>query len=77
MNSMLLLIPLGVLLAGVAMWAFFWSVNNGQYDDMDAPAHSILFDDDDDMIPPESRITPEDTPTADDNSLTKQAPKDD
>lgn len=72
MNSMLLLIPLGVLLAGVAMWAFFWSVNNGQYDDMDAPAHSILFDDDDEMIPPESRVKPEDTARSEQDDSTGQ-----
>jgi len=72
MNSMLLLIPLGVLLAGGAMWAFFWSVNNGQYDDMDAPAHSILFDDDDDMIPPESRVNPEDSASSEEDSNTGQ-----
>jgi len=25
---------------------FFWAVNNGQYDDMEGPAHRILDDDD-------------------------------
>jgi nitrogen fixation-related uncharacterized protein len=26
---------------------FFWAVDSGQYDDLDGPAHSILFDDED------------------------------
>jgi nitrogen fixation-related uncharacterized protein len=26
---------------------FFWAVDSGQYDDLDGPAHSILFDDQD------------------------------
>ncbi|WP_409526227.1 cbb3-type cytochrome oxidase assembly protein CcoS [Nitrincola sp. MINF-07-Sa-05] len=77
MNSMLLLIPLGIILAGGAMWAFFWSVNNGQFDDLDSPAHSILFDDDGDMIPEESRIKAEKTAPPEEDSHTDQDRKND
>ena len=39
-----------------ALRAFYaWAVKNGQYDDMDGPAHRILYDDDKDMIPREAR----------------------
>ena len=31
MSIALLLIPLGLLLLGVAVWAFFWAVNNDQF----------------------------------------------
>ena len=47
-----LLIPLAVILMGVAIWAFIWSVKSGQFDDMEGPAHRILMDDDDPRIPP-------------------------
>ena len=40
------LIPLGLLLLGVAIWAFFWAVRNGQFDDLETPAWRILMDDD-------------------------------
>jgi nitrogen fixation-related uncharacterized protein len=36
---------------GIAVWFFFWSVKNGQYDDLEGPAHRILMDDDDPLIP--------------------------
>ena len=39
-----------------AIGFFLWNVNNGQYDDLESPAHKILFDDDDDMIPDDSKI---------------------
>jgi len=31
----------------VAIYIFFWAVDTGQYDDLDGPAHSVLFDDQD------------------------------
>jgi cbb3-type cytochrome oxidase maturation protein len=30
------LIPLGLVLAAGALGAFFWAVNNGQFDDLDS-----------------------------------------
>ncbi len=45
MEVLYLLIPLAVLLAGVIVWAFFWSVKSGQFDDLEGPAHRILMDD--------------------------------
>ncbi|WP_020680336.1 cbb3-type cytochrome oxidase assembly protein CcoS [Marinobacterium rhizophilum] len=51
MDILYLLIPIAIIFVGCALWAFFWSVNSGQYDDMESPAHSILFDDDDSLIP--------------------------
>lgn len=40
------LIP-GMILLGLAGFlVFFWAVRNGQYDDMEGPAHRILDDDD-------------------------------
>ncbi|SDR83216.1 cbb3-type cytochrome oxidase assembly protein CcoS [Pseudomonas oryzae] len=47
MSALYLLIPVAVVLVALAIWMFFWAVDNGQYDDLDSPAHSILFDDED------------------------------
>ena len=51
MTILYLLIPLGLVLLGVAAWAFMWAVRSGQFDDMEGPAHRILMDDDDPRIP--------------------------
>lgn len=45
MEVVYLLIPLAAVLAGVIIWAFFWSVRSGQFDDLEGPAHRILMDD--------------------------------
>ena len=46
MSILFLLIPLGLLLLGFAVWAFFWAVGTGQFDDLDTPAWSVVMDDD-------------------------------
>jgi cbb3-type cytochrome oxidase maturation protein len=40
------MIPMGILIVIGAVWAFFWAVNSGQFDDLDSPAWRILLDDD-------------------------------
>lgn len=47
MDTLLWLIPLTLLLGGIGLWAFVWSLRSGQYDDMEGAAARILFDDDD------------------------------
>lgn len=47
MAALYILIPVAVVLVALAIWIFFWAVDSGQYDDLDGPAHSILFDDED------------------------------
>ncbi len=47
MAALYILIPVAVVLVALAIWVFFWAVDSGQYDDLDGPAHSILFDDED------------------------------
>ena len=46
MSILYLLIPLALLLLGGAVWAFFWAVGNGQFDDLDTPALRVIMDDD-------------------------------
>nr|WP_300306805.1 cbb3-type cytochrome oxidase assembly protein CcoS [Halomonas sp.] len=47
MSILFLLIPLSLILLGLAIWAFFWAVRNDQFEDLEGPAYRILFDDDD------------------------------
>lgn len=46
MESLYLLIPISVVLVFLIGVAFWWSVRNGQFDDMEGPAYRILMDDD-------------------------------
>ena len=46
MKIIFVLIPLSLILLGVAIWGFFWMVRNDQFDDMESPAWRILTDDD-------------------------------
>ena len=45
MNIILVLIPITLLILGVAVWAFFWAVRSGQFDDLESPAYDILMED--------------------------------
>lgn len=44
MEIVYLLVLLALVLAGVIVWAFFWSVKSGQFDDLEGPAHRVLMD---------------------------------
>ena len=45
MNGLAFLIPVALLLGLGGLWAFLWSLNSGQYEDMDGAALRILIDD--------------------------------
>lgn len=51
MNILLFLIPVSIVLLGVAAWAFRWAVRKGQFENLDAAAIDILRDDDADQPP--------------------------
>lgn len=51
MKIILILIIISLLIAGGFLFAFFWAVRNGQYDDDFTPSMRILIDDD--MLSPE------------------------
>lgn len=55
MQIVMVLVPLMLILVAVGLVLFNWAVKNGQYDDLDGPAHRILYDDDKDMIPDDAR----------------------
>ena len=46
MEILILLIPLSVLLAFVIGIVFWWSAENGQFDDLESPGQRILMDND-------------------------------
>lgn len=48
MAILLFLIPVSVILLGLAIWAFVWAVRGGQFDDLDTPPLDVLRDDDQD-----------------------------
>lgn len=53
MNILLFLIPVSLVLLGVAVWAFRWAVRKGQFENLDAAAIDILRDDDAEPLPPQ------------------------
>lgn len=58
MEILYALIPLSIVIVTVAVMVFRWAVNSGQYDDLEGPAHSILFEDDQHMIPKDNESNP-------------------
>jgi cbb3-type cytochrome oxidase maturation protein len=52
MAILLVLVPISLILLGVAVWAFVWAVRAGQYDDLDTQAIAMLHDDADDAASP-------------------------
>jgi cbb3-type cytochrome oxidase maturation protein len=46
MNIIFILIPLGLVVLAAGVFAFFWAVRAGQFDDLETPAWSIILDDD-------------------------------
>ena len=47
MTILFALIPLAMALLALAVWAFFWAVRAGQFDDLETPALRILLDEED------------------------------
>jgi cbb3-type cytochrome oxidase maturation protein len=56
MDSLLWIVPLSLLLVAVALWAFFWAVDAGQFEDLESPGWSILEEDQSPSAPP--AVTP-------------------
>lgn len=45
MEVIFLLLPVALVLVAFVVWAFWWAIRSGQFDDMEGPAHRILMDD--------------------------------
>ncbi|MEE9491990.1 MAG: cbb3-type cytochrome oxidase assembly protein CcoS [Gammaproteobacteria bacterium] len=62
MDILFLLIPISLVVMGIAIGIFLWAIKSGQYEDLEGPAHRILMDDDDPRIPGnQSKKEPEDS----------------
>jgi len=46
MEALYLLVPLSVMLVGLALWVFFGAAESGQFEDLDGPGMRIVVDDD-------------------------------
>jgi cbb3-type cytochrome oxidase maturation protein len=44
MEILYFMVPLGLVLVAFGLWAFFWAVGSGQFDDLDSPGWSVLDD---------------------------------
>lgn len=44
MEVIFVLVPVSLIIVGVALWAFVWSVRNDQFEDLEKEAYGILFD---------------------------------
>ncbi|MEJ1990668.1 MAG: cbb3-type cytochrome oxidase assembly protein CcoS [Maritimibacter sp.] len=51
MSILIFLIPISLLLGGVGLMAFFWTLRSHQYDDPQGDAHRILSGEWDDAPP--------------------------
>lgn len=62
MSSLYLLLPLALLLGLIGLASMIWAVKTGQFEDLEGPAHRILFDDDEKMMPnrDKKRVDPSD-----------------
>jgi cbb3-type cytochrome oxidase maturation protein len=47
MEIILVLIPVSLVIVAIAIAAFFWAVDNNQYDDVERGGSEALFGDDD------------------------------
>jgi len=45
MSVLYIVLPLAMVMAAIALSAFFWAVHKGQFDDLDTPRYRALFDD--------------------------------
>ena len=45
MEIIYFLLPLSLIISLTGLYAFFWAIRSGQYDDTDTPQYRVLFDD--------------------------------
>lgn len=56
MQSLVYLIPLALVLGGLGLWGFLWSLKSGQYDDLEGAGWRAILDDDEAPPPPQRRM---------------------
>ena len=60
MDILYLLIPISLIIVAIAIGLFMWAIRSGQYEDMEGPAHRILMDEDDPLVPRKPDTTDKD-----------------
>lgn len=58
MSLVSVLIPVTLVLVGFGVWAFFWAVRTGQFDELDVPAWEILVEEHSAALPPVQAAPP-------------------
>ena len=56
MTVLYFLIPLALLLMGGALWALFWAIRSGQFDDLESQGWSVVLDEDRELEVPENPV---------------------
>lgn len=64
MEILFVLVPVSLLLIGLAIGAFIWAANSGQFDDLERQGYEILFDEDDPPREPDEPGADGDAPDA-------------
>jgi cbb3-type cytochrome oxidase maturation protein len=73
METIFVLLPLALLIAGIALGLFVWAARTGQFDDLDTPAVRILFDDEEPR--PAGKGSPSTLPEPTEAASTRRDPK--
>ncbi len=55
MESLYFLVPCALIFIAIAVKVLFWAINNGQYDNLDAEGHRILFEEKNKAVTPSSQ----------------------
>lgn len=66
MSSLYVLIPLSLVLLGIAIWGLLWAIERRQFEDLDTPPWRVVLDDD--KAPPAEPTPDETVHPADDGS---------
>ena len=45
MSVIYIVLPLALIVVGIAVWAFLWAAKRGQFDDLETPAVRALHED--------------------------------
>ncbi len=46
MSIIYIMIPLGIIFVGLAIWALVWAIRSGQFDELESHGWSVVLDDD-------------------------------
>lgn len=55
MGSLMILLPIALVFFGLAIFLFWWSVGNEQFEDLDREGERILFDNETQPRPPKHK----------------------